>query len=350
VSRLSAVALRTVVAWLFWQRAASASGSQVVILHEDAPDETLQRVETRLVAELRAAGFEVEERVYESANDARRTVEQGAEARPFATVLLQRAIGEAFTDVWIADHVTHKTVVRRVAARGLGERADRALALSVVELMRASLVEGLVMSSNDDSTAGWPPAAPPPDVAAWTRAAVQRSPNDHAPFELGLGVAGALAGPELGIAAAPELRLAWRPLAPWSVALLAAGPAFGSRVTASEGTATLRQEFVVAEAAVEPGPRGAIRPYLAAGAGAYHFAATGYAAAAYTSRSDDVWSTLLAAGFGVRLHLGAATSLVLDARELFALPRPTIVFAGREVAVSMRPGTMAALAISVSLP
>jgi hypothetical protein len=349
VSRISGLAARTVIAWLVWQRAASAGTSRVVILHESSPDGVDARVEMRLAAELRAAGFEVDERASDGADDARRAVEQATEGGPFAAVLLHRAIGGSFTDIWVADHATRKTVVRRVEAGGVGDRADRALALRVVELMRASLLEGLVLSPGDLSTPGSPPAAPASDVVAWTRAAVKETADRPLPFEIGMGIAGVSGGPQLGIAVAPELRIGWRAHSLASVAVLAAGPAFGARVTASEGSAAIRQELVIAEVAVEPWPRGPLRPYVAAGGGFYHLAAMGYAAPPYTSGGDELWSALVAAGFGARIPLTAATSLVLDARELFALPRPVMAFAGQEVAVSMRPGTAVTMTLSVGL-
>jgi hypothetical protein len=349
VRSLAGVALRTAVACFAWRCVAFASGSQVVILYEGAPDGVVDRAEMRLAAELRAAGFHVEEHASDDAADARLAVERASEGVTFATVLLRRASDGAFTDVWVADHVTRKTVVRRIGARGVGDPADRALALRVVELMRASLVEGLVMTpSVDDSVA--PPPPPPADVAAWTREAVSKPTERHAAlFDLSLGIAGAWSDPALGAAVAPELRIAWRPKPAWSVGLLAAGPAFGARVAASEGSATARQELALLEAAVEPWSWGPIVPYAAAGGGVYHVATTGYANPPYASRSGDTWAALIGAGIGARLPLSSTASLVLDARELFALPRPVIAFAGQEVAVSMRPGTLAALLLSVSL-
>jgi len=350
VSRVAGVAVCAAVAWFGWHRVACASGSHVVILYEDGPDGIAPRAEMRLAAELRAAGFEVEERASEDTGDPRSLVERAAEDGAFATVLLRRATAGAFTDVWVADQVTHKTVARRIAAGGVGDPADRALALRVVELMRASLVEGVVIEPSNDSIApsASPATSPPPDVIAWTREAVKR-PHDRGLFELGLGVAGVWAGPELGIAVAPQLRLDWAPSSRWSVGLLAAGPAFGARVAASEGSATIRQELALAEASVELGTPGPVVPHFAAGGGIYHFASTGYPEPPYTSRSDDVWAALLAAGVGARLPLAASAALRFDVRELLALPRPVVAFAGHQVAASMRPGTLAALLLSVSL-
>ncbi len=313
---------------------------------ESPSDAVVERAETRLAAELRAAGFQVEEQTSPDPLDVRWAVERSSAPGPFATVLLRRENDGAYTDVWVADHVSGKTVVRRMAARGVGDAADRALALRVVELMRASLVEKLVMPPTDEPV---PPQPVPADVATWTRAAVREPLEGRHSIDLGLGVAGAWGGPDVNVAVAPELRVAWRPNATWSLGLLAAGPAYGARVAATEGSATVRQELAVVEAALAPRAWGPVAPYVTVGGGVYHVATTGYAVPPYSSRSSDVWSALLAGGLGVRLPLSGAASLVLDVRELFALPRPVIDFAGRPVATSMQPGTLAALLLTVSL-
>lgn len=103
---------------------ARAEPSRVLVVRERGDDAVVERAEVRLSAELRAAGFLVDERLAEGDADARRLVEQPADGGAFATVLLQRAVAGASTDVWVADHVTHKTVVRRMDAQGSGDAAD----------------------------------------------------------------------------------------------------------------------------------------------------------------------------------------------------------------------------------
>jgi len=353
MSRGAGVATCVALAVIACALPARAEGSLVVIVKERGADAVVERAEVRLAAELRAAGFTVEEQTAESADDARKLVEDADARGPFATVLLRRARTGAATDVWVADHVTHKTVVRRMSARGAGDAADRGLALRVVELMRASLVEGLVLpppEEEPDAPAPAPAPQPPPaDVTAWTREAVRepRAPEGGT-VDVALGVAGAFAGPDVGLAVAPELRVAWRPSRTWSIAVLGALPAFGARVGASQGNATVRQELAIVEAAFEPALVDWIRPYVAAGAGGYHLDATGYASAPYTSGSADAWSALLAAGIGARLRLTGSTWLAFDVRELLALPRPVVAFAGDTVAVAMRPGTLAGMTLAVT--
>jgi len=330
--------------------AAQAEGSRVLLVRDRIADPVVDRAQVRLEAELRAAGFQVEERVVEEGDDARRIVEEPGEGGPFATVLLRRTGARTATDVWVADHVTHKTVVRRIGSQGGGDAADRSLALRVVELMRASLVEGLVLPPPEPERSAPPSAPPPPDVTAWTREAIREPPAARpSHVSLALGVAGAFAGPDVGAGVGPELRVAWHAAPAWSLGLVGAGPAFGARVEAAQGSATVRQELALIEVAYEPEVRGVVGGLVALGAGAYHLYASGDATAPFTSGQEGAWAALLSGGAGVRLHVTRSASLVLDVRELLALPRPVVLFAGERVAAAMRPGTLGAISLAVEL-
>jgi hypothetical protein len=345
-------ALGLAVAHACWPTVASAQteASRVVLVRDRTADPVVDRARVRLAAELRAAGFVVEERVVGSDDDARKIVEEGADDGPFATVLLRRSGARTATDVWVSDHVTHKTVVRRMGSRGTGDAGDRALALRVVELMRASLVEGLVLPPPEPEPAAPPPPPPPPDVTAWTREAIREPPPARpAHVSLAIGVAGAFASPDVGPAVGPELRVAWRASETWSLGVVGVGPAFGPRVAGTEGTASVRQELALGEVAFEPARSGALSAIGMLGAGVYHLYASGDAVAPYTSGSDQAWAAVLSGGLGVRLRLSHAAFVVVDARELLALPRPVILFAGQRIAESMHPGTLAGLSLAVEL-
>jgi hypothetical protein len=151
------------------------------------------------------------------------------------------------------------------------------------------------------------------------------------------------------MAIAPELRVAWYATPAWSVGVVAVGPGFGARVTATEGTANVRQELALGEVAFESAPAGVASAFVSLGAGAYHLDASGDASPPYTSGHDDAWSALFAAGAGLRVRITGAASVVVDAREVLALPRPVVVFASERVAAAMHPGTLGALSLAVDL-
>jgi hypothetical protein len=133
------------------------------------------------------------------------------------------------------------------------------------------------------------------------------------------------------------------------VGVAAAGPGFGGRVTAAEGNASVRQELALAQVVFEPPTSGALSAFGTLGAGAYHLYASGDAAAPFTSGHDEAWAALLAAGVGARLRVAGAASIVLDVREVLALPQPVVDFAGTQVASAMHPGTLGSLSLAVDL-
>jgi hypothetical protein len=190
----------------------------------------------------------------------------------------------------------------------------------------------------------------PPDVTTWTRDAMREAPRHRSPrVGLSLGVAGAFAGPDVGMAVAPALRVAWYATPAWSVGVLAVGPGFGAHVTATEGTANVRQELALGEVVYELARAGVASVFVSLGAGAYHLYASGDAIPPYASGHDDAWSALLAAGAGLRVHISGAAAIVVDAREVLALPRPVVVFASERVAAAMHPGTLGAVSLAVDL-
>jgi hypothetical protein len=336
--------------------------SRVVLVRERGADPVIDRAEVRLGAELRAAGFEVDEKVAESDDEARKLVEEPGEEGPFATVLLRRAGARAATEVWVADHVTRKTVVRRFGTQG-GEASDRTLALRVVELMRASLVEPLVLPQSDaepttpaPSAAPAPSAtvpAPPPDVLRWARAGLRGEPQPPPPrVGFAFGVLGGYAGPDVAPSAGPQLRVVWHATRAWSVGLLGATTPFGGDAPVrSQGTASLRQDLGLFELGFELPTDAPVHFLASAGIGVYHLYASGDAntGAGFRSLRDDAWTALGALGTGLRWRLTSAASLVVDVRELLALPRPVVVFAGERVAATMHPGTLGGLSLAVDL-
>jgi hypothetical protein len=341
------VATCATLASLAWTTVGFAEPSRVLVVRERGADAVVERAEVRLSAELRSAGFEVDERLADGDAEARRLVEQPGDGGAFATVLLQRSTAGASTDVWVADHVTHKTVMRRMEAHGRGDAADRSLALRIVELMRASLVEALVLPPPAEAVA--PPPPPPPDVARWTRQALHEPTPPLAPLRLSLGAAGVFGGPNMGVAIAPEVRVAWRPAFAWSLGVLAAGPGFGARASGSEGTAEIRQEFALVEGTYEVRLGDSVRGFVAAGVGAYHLYASGSATPPFTSAQSDVWSALAGIGLGVSVALAGPASIVLDGHELLAAPQPIVAFAADHVATVMSPGTLVSLSLAVEL-
>ena len=152
---------------------AAAAASRVLVVRPRDPDPTLLEAVTRLEAELRGAGFEVVAIPASAGADARAEVEAAQPGiRPIATLTVRASERGAGCDVWIADHLSDKTVVRRIDVRdGDASQAASTLAIRAVELLHASLLELEIPASSG------PPRDVPADVARWIQRPAPPAPR-----------------------------------------------------------------------------------------------------------------------------------------------------------------------------
>ncbi|MBN2802387.1 MAG: hypothetical protein JXR91_04770 [Deltaproteobacteria bacterium] len=112
-------------------------GGVKVIIGGDDPS---QGFVLRLKAELESAGFLVEIQKVDLKGDPRRELDVAArKIGAGAAVLLNKAMG--FVEIWITDRVTGKIVIRKVKIPEDEQFPDTFIALSSVELLRASFLE-----------------------------------------------------------------------------------------------------------------------------------------------------------------------------------------------------------------
>ena len=333
--------------------AARAAPAKVALLREPSPSPLAQKALTRLRAELIAAGFEVTE-IDRQGDDAR----EAAEAEPavegvFATVAIVPRSGSA--DIWVADRVTGKTVVRRVEARpGPGRDVASVLAVRAVELLQASLLEALEPPPREEARAAAAAPSPEPraaaplpvDVSAWMQA--RRVPSEpRFGLQAGLGVIHSFDG--IGPAFLPVLGLSYR-LAPALIAAVrAGGPAFAADLQAQGGTIAVRQGLAALELAYEFSRSSpTFRPFVVGAVGAYHLDVVGTATPPYQGESDDLFAVMFAAGPGARLRFGERVALLADVRLLILAPQPVVQAAGQTVATMSRPSLFGQAAIDVA--
>jgi hypothetical protein len=174
-ARSVAVAVIAVSIVLLQATIALGAASRVAVVRPRKPSADIAEATTRLAAELRAAGFEVAVVDARPGVDARTQVERTQlDPRPFATIALVGTERGAVADVWVADHLSSKTLVRRVDV-GADTAVPSALAIRAVELLRASLLEVSASGTR-------PGAAVPEDVARWMAApAAAATPRPAAP-------------------------------------------------------------------------------------------------------------------------------------------------------------------------
>jgi hypothetical protein len=320
--------------------------STVAIVRTSSGDRLLREASMRLRAELSDAGFAVVE-VERSPGDSRAEVEDAAPGGSnFATVAMNRSGTGALADVWISDHVTGKTVVRRLKV-GESPNAAAVLAIRALELLRASLLE--VAAKGNASS---PPLSAPFDVLEWTLPALPtREPPPKDLFKggtLGVGVLGLHGLRGVGLAVGPTLRVSHGITGRWFSRLTLAGPLVGPELSAPAGSATVRQEFASLDLgwASAPDPLGV---FAWIGAGLFDLHTVGSAVAPYHQTSDSVLSFLSTAGVGGVARMGSRTAFVAEVAALALLPRPFVAIGGEDAGSAGAPSIAVSLGLLVGL-
>jgi len=347
-TRFAALVCSITICVLLWSQLTLAKSrrSRVSVVRTDSDDHLLQDAAIRLRAELRSAGFDVVE-VDRAPGDPRAEVESaGNKSGGFATVALYRAGSGAFADVWISDHLTGKTVIRRIEVRG-ARNASAVLAIRALELLRASLLEVTEPRSDNE-----PERETPPDVLQWMEPALpqySQSPYDFfARTALGVSALGLHGQGDLGLAVGPSLRISHGLGGRWFGRLSLAAPLFGPEPERPEGRAAVRQEF----AAVDIGLATDASPFGIfgwVGPGTFHLHTSGSAVAGYRATTDDVLSFLLNAGIGAMARVGQRITLTLEVGTLWLIPHPVIVIAGKDAGKAGVPSVQLAVGALVGL-
>jgi hypothetical protein len=337
--------------------ATPAAGSPRVALVVAAETSSESSVTTQLRAELSAAGFEIVVTPSSDPETSRESLEKIArDTDSFAAIAVVEPEGGLAVDIWVADRVTGKTVLRRLDA-GEDQRQGAAIvALRAVELLRASLLELNLperprgeVSATPEVRAFVPeprprlvpaPAAPP----IVDRVAPRVEPKRQQ-FGVALGGAAFVAPGGIPAAPAPRLVISWRPLKDWAGALDLSGPALAS-VGGRAGRASVDQELVLARIQYEPS-LGDVSPLATIGAGAFRLGARGSARDPFEDRSGAALAFAAAIGAGARVRVAEHVRLLLDAQAIGLFPRPVVRFAGEQVAATGRPLLLAGLGAEI---
>jgi hypothetical protein len=334
-------ALTTKLAW------AGEAPSTVALVRTPPGDKLLREASVRLRAELTDAGFAVVEIDRAPEGDSRSSVEEtSAAGSSFATVAINRAGPSALADVWISDHVTGKTVVRRLEVDN-STNAANVLAIRALELLRASLLE--VAAKQPAEVA---PRPPPSDVLKWiepvlpAREPVKDLLRGGAAIEIGAIALHGLRG--VGLGGGPAAHVSLGITGPWFARLTLAGPLLGPAVHASAGSASVRQAFGSMDLgwASRAEPIGA---FAWAGAGVFDFHVSGSAIAPYRSTSDDVVSFVATAGVGGLARLGPSLGVTATVAALALDPEPAVAIAGVDAGRAGAPSLAFTLGLVVGL-
>jgi hypothetical protein len=186
-----------------------------------------------VLAELEALGFHGVILAPDAATASRVSLENAA--RSAGAIAAIRAVpSERGVEVWIADRVTGKTVLRELASDGRQDR-DASLALRVVELLRASLLEITL------------PKPPPGEVPAppEVRETLALAPAPIAPppaptLRFSIAPAALLSPGGVGAGGSLDLGLAWMPSEHVGLSAFAAIPFSDAHVAPPGGSVDLK--------------------------------------------------------------------------------------------------------------
>ncbi len=350
--------------------AAAQTPARVVLVTSDPSASSTRRLEAELLdlgVEVRIIEPELNEPV------GRATLEELArQAGAFAAIRIVPVAAEV--EVWVADRVTGKTVVREIL-HGSGDQAnfDDAIAVGAVELLRASLLE---VAATEHLQGEVPPPkvveriVPPPEKTEAVEepergsATEESTPHtDESTRQLELPVPTRLGPPVLAIALEPALDLGLDGL-PHGVAgqvlartRLAGGfegefagvfPISPARLERGSGASEVSPRWFALSGVWSPDFSG-IMPLVGVGIAAIRVEAWGDAVAPYQGQRQHVWVAAPVARAGLALALSSAFRFRVDADAAFTLKPVPIRYAGEQVASWGRPAVLLGAGLEAAL-
>jgi hypothetical protein len=325
-------------AWLCAASNARSGDPPKVLLVQAANGES--QMARRLHAEFMNLGIAVVEIPDESGDDVARFLSEAAlRERAFAAIRVTSDAGG--TTVWVADRLTDKILVRALPA-SRADVGDEVVALEVVELLRASLLElNLPEPSRKPS---------PPEVAALIGPV--DAPPPAGPSRLHAVLAPTVLGGPGGVGptghATVGLRYQWSPML--SSRAFVVLPVVPGTVRGPEGHAEV--DVAMTGAALDVALTPSSSDWLVSTGAALNVAwirTVGTTESALLERTDSVFAVVPALVLALHRHLSTRASLGIEALSGVSVPRPVIVFGDRSVAHWGRPLLGASLALELAL-
>lgn len=305
---------------------ARAEPSRVRVVQATDADPAMREATLRLQAELVADGFVVD--MEETpATDPRGELESGS-SQSFASIAILRSGSQTVIDVWVVDHLTGKTSIRRVDAGATpGPTPARTLAIRAVELLRASLLEA-TLRPQEQVEAFSEQRTVPTDVARWMQTtAPPRRPFDGWSLELGAATSVTTGyGPTIG----PLASVSGAVAAGWFLGVRWVGPTWAPALRSPVASADVRQMMALGEIRFEYGAA-RFGPLITLGLGVADTLATGQAAPPLQTHDVHGLSAAVHGSIGLHLRLAKRVGLVVDTGALVLSPARPIRILGDEV-------------------
>jgi hypothetical protein len=295
---------------------ASASSVRIVLVtnHSDIAIVPLLR------AEFEALGMHVElEDRGPNEIDARDLNMVARRHQAVAAVRVLLAAG--VVEVWIADRVTGKVVLREVIEQRGGKVDEAMVAVRAVELLRGSLME---LDAPHEPRGDVPPS---PALRALARSIDDRE-------QYALSVAGAAVWSEGGSTAVPafSLALTWRVWRWFACRASGATALVPATLSAQEGSAAFTLRWAEIDVvAVTPPSMSRWRGTAGVGVGLHAISMEGRPVEPYWGESKTLWSVAPTVSASVGYVVAAPVRVVLGAWATSMLRFSSVQFAGRDV-------------------
>jgi len=314
-STLCVVALIVTSLLLDSSPARAESGATLVAIVTAEPNAPLTR---RVTAELRGLGVDVIVlKPPAEGSTLRAPLEQAARSVGAIAAVRLIASSEGKVEVWVADRVTGKAVVRELDAPGNGV-SDAAVAVGTVELLRASLME---LHSAE------PLHGDMPATETVQTLALPTTPADSWVPRLGIGVG---AGAELGVRGlgpSPDASLGlWVRLASrFGVRIVGHTSLSPAHVETSAGSVDVGSQLFGALATYGfTRESSAWEPSVSVGVAAAHVSTTGSASPPFVSASASAWCAAPLVDAGVAWSFERGLRLRADGLVGWAFPSTVV--------------------------
>ncbi len=249
-----------------------------------------------------------------------------------AVAAVRVLVSTGVVEVWIADRVTGKVVLREVLPQAADSKvSESTVVLRVVELLRASLMEV------DAPHAPRGEVAPPPTLYK-----VVGYPEATGQLRLEMGPAVIMSAGGVGPSLAAEFELGYRVSNHFTLDGFGATSIFPGEISHAEGTAqVLSRIFALGIEAHTSARASRWQPFARVGIGLLSLSSKGDARSPYVGYQRDDAGLAVLAGFGSRLRLTRNVAISATIQGLRAFQPVSMQFNNTTVA---RFGTIAAVA------
>ena len=286
----------------------------------------------RLVAEFEALGLRAV--VVEPAEPPSRDTLEAMARHEGAIAAIRAVPSERGAEVWVADRVTGKTVIREMVGGSDTPDGEAALALRVVELLRASLLE----ASSLPTSAGEVPATA--EIDAKLQVPVPGAPIERPPLTVRLSLAPAVLASPGGFppTASLDFGLTWMPGEHVGFSVFAAIPLTSARITRAEGNIDLSVPLLGAALRFAFNPAvSRLRPFVDLGVADVWIQTIDIASAGFLASSPSANTAAPFARIGVTWELMSTLRLRADVLVSAIVQGVSIQADGRDIASWGRP-------------